>query len=68
MPIDIEGKIDDAVRAWLRQCPESFPLMDANSTDEEFDEALEIHIADAVRWLEDSANTIHWWRQRGKPF
>lgn len=40
------------------QCPESFPLFDANATDEEFDEALEIHIADAVRWLEESANTI----------
>ena len=35
------------------------PLLDPNSSDEEFDEALESHILDAVRWLEDNANSLH---------
>lgn len=35
------------------------PLLDPNSTDEEFDEALESQVLDAVRWLEDNANPLH---------
>jgi hypothetical protein len=39
--------------------PELKPLLDPNSTDEEFDEALEKHISESIRWLEDNANALH---------
>ncbi len=51
-----------SIQAWLSQYPglqQLLPLLDPNSTDEEFDEALESHILDAVRWLEDNANSLH---------
>jgi hypothetical protein len=51
--------VPDSIQAWLLQCPELRPLLDPNSTEEEFDEALEAHIADAIRWLEDNANSLH---------
>jgi len=50
--------VPDSIQAWLLNSPELRPLLDPNSTDEEFDDALEIHIADAIRWLEDNANNL----------
>jgi hypothetical protein len=52
-------QIPDSITIWLQQCPELRALIDPNSTDEEFDEALEAHIEDAIRWLEDNANSLH---------
>ncbi|HRW64730.1 MAG TPA: hypothetical protein P5032_03135 [Candidatus Competibacter sp.] len=52
----------DVLQAWLSQYPglqQLLPLLDPNSTDEEFDEALENHILDAVRWLENNADSLH---------
>src|SRR5882672_8184419 len=50
--------VPDSIQAWLLNSPELRPLLDPNSTDEEFDDALEVHIADAIRWLEDNANDL----------
>jgi hypothetical protein len=51
--------LDSSLQAWFLQSPELRPLLDPNSTDEEFDEALEEYIADAIQWIEDNANALH---------
>lgn len=51
--------IPDSIMAWLLLHPELKALLDPNSTDEEFDDALEKHISESIRWLEDNANALH---------
>jgi hypothetical protein len=51
--------VPDSIMAWLVLHPELKPLLDPNSTDEEFDMALEKHISESIRWLEDNANALH---------
>jgi hypothetical protein len=43
---------------WLNMNPELLVLTNPNSTDEEFDEALEKKLDQAIRWLEDNANHL----------
>jgi hypothetical protein len=50
--------VPDSIQAWLLHSPELRQLLDPNSTDEEFDEALEEHIGTAVEWLEENANAL----------
>ncbi len=47
--------VPDSIKAWLLIYPELRPLLNPNSTDEEFDEAIETHIGNAIRWLEGNA-------------
>lgn len=51
--------VPDSIMAWLLLHPELKALLNPNSTDEEFDEALEKHISESIRWLEDNANALH---------
>jgi hypothetical protein len=50
--------LEDSLKALLTLQPEYRILLDPNSTDEEFDDAIEYLINDAVRWLEDNANSL----------
>lgn len=54
-----EDVAPDSLKAWLQLQSGLKPLFDSNSTDEEFDRALEKHIEESVRWLEDNANALH---------
>lgn len=51
--------VPDSIKVWLYLNPELLVLMNHNSTDEEFDEALEKKLDKAIRWLEDNANHLH---------
>lgn len=51
--------VPDSIMAWLLLYPELKPMLDPSSTDAEFDDALEKHISESIRWLEDNANDLH---------
>lgn len=50
--------VPGAIQAWLLLDPSLRALFDPNSTEVEFDDALEIKIAAAIRWLEENANAL----------
>jgi hypothetical protein len=50
--------VPDSIKIWLCLNPELLVLTNPNSTDEEFDEALEKKLDQAIRWLEDNANHL----------
>jgi hypothetical protein len=49
--------VPDSIMAWLQLHPELKPLLDPSSTDQEFDEALEKHISESIRWVEENASS-----------
>ncbi|MDZ7622022.1 MAG: hypothetical protein U5O69_06415 [Candidatus Competibacteraceae bacterium] len=55
--LDMES-VPGAIQAWLLLDPSLQALFDPNSTEVEFDDALEVKIAAAIRWLEENANAL----------
>lgn len=51
--------VPDTIKAWLLIWPELLVILDPNSTEKEFDDALEQHISDSIRKLEANANSLH---------